>query len=174
PQESGLRFSCVLGGRMETALYRHFDAEGRLLYVGISLNAFSRLMQHRRDSVWFRQIASVTIEWFPTRGKAVDAEVQAIRNERPLHNVIHVLPDIILDLMRGPKGYMLEVPSGRVMSMLPTCSAASAAWRLMVTGTLSSRGSSAASAGSIRNKGFFSLGLAGPGRDRTTSGRESP
>ena len=93
---------------METALYRHFDAEGRLLYVGISLNAFSRLMQHRRDSAWFRQIASITVEWFPTRGKAVDAERAAIQAERPLHNVIHVLPDFIVELMNGPKGYMLD------------------------------------------------------------------
>jgi hypothetical protein len=41
------------GPEGETELYRHYDAEGNLLYVGISLNSVVRLTQHRQASGWF-------------------------------------------------------------------------------------------------------------------------
>jgi hypothetical protein len=44
---------------MKTSLYRHFDADGVLLYVGVSLWAVSRLTQHRHGSRWFHKIANV-------------------------------------------------------------------------------------------------------------------
>jgi hypothetical protein len=69
-----------------TYLYRHFDAEGRLLYVGISLSAVHRLAQHRA-SAWFASIATVTIETFPSRAGAAEAERLAIQTEGPLHNI---------------------------------------------------------------------------------------
>lgn len=57
-----------------TALYRHWDADGKLLYVGVSLSAVTRLGQHRRDAGWADEIASVTIEYFATREAALKAE----------------------------------------------------------------------------------------------------
>lgn len=72
-----------------TALYRHIDAAGALLYVGISLQPFKRLDQHGGQSHWFRQIASVTVEYFDTRTEAMAAEKEAIKVERPRHNIIH-------------------------------------------------------------------------------------
>lgn len=74
---------------MRTALYRHFDAEGRLLYVGISLRYTDRTRSHRINAGWFDQIATITIEWFLSRVQAETAEYQAIRNERPIHNKQH-------------------------------------------------------------------------------------
>lgn len=70
-------------------LYRHFDASGALLYVGISLSAFSRLAQHREHSHWFSKIEKVTIEHFSTRVAAIEAERKAIFDEKPLHNIRH-------------------------------------------------------------------------------------
>jgi excinuclease UvrABC nuclease subunit len=72
---------------MRTALYRHFDAAGVLLYVGISLSAVQRLGQHRQTSGWYTDIASVTIEWLHDRAAALTAEANAIAVESPLHNV---------------------------------------------------------------------------------------
>ncbi len=72
----------------ETALYRHFDAEGRLLYVGVSKNAAARFSQHA-DKPWFDEIANMTVERFPTRAEAEAAERAAIRAESPIHNIIH-------------------------------------------------------------------------------------
>jgi hypothetical protein len=69
------------------SLYRHFDNAGRLLYVGISLNAFHRLAQHKQHSHWFSRVAHVEIERFPTRMAALLAERAAIRDEKPLHNI---------------------------------------------------------------------------------------
>ncbi len=68
-------------------LYRYFDAEGVLLYVGVSLNAINRLGQHKNNAHWFGDIARVDIEQFETRKNALDAEKKAIIKENPLHNL---------------------------------------------------------------------------------------
>lgn len=73
----------------ETALYRHFDADDGLLYVGISLNYLNRLGDHRKGSPWFRLIARTTVEWFQSREEALEAERAAIMVEAPQCNVIH-------------------------------------------------------------------------------------
>lgn len=101
---------------METALYRHFDKDGRLLYVGISLNAVARLAQHRGVAHWFRSIARIEIEWHPTREDACAAEIEAIREELPMHNVIHAWSPELAALLDGhPLRHMV----GRNGSLLP-------------------------------------------------------
>ena len=72
-----------------TALYRYFDAEGRLLYVGVSLSAIQRQMAHEASSPWYRSHASMTTEWFASRAKALQAERTAIISEEPAYNVVH-------------------------------------------------------------------------------------
>ena len=69
-------------------LYRHFDADGRLLYVGVSLCALMRLRQHQGSSHWAGSIASITIEKFPDRHSASAAEMRAIEWEKPAHNIV--------------------------------------------------------------------------------------
>jgi len=73
--------------RTPTSLYRHFDGDGCLLYVGISLSAVARLAEHRRESHWYSQIARVEIENFEDREDALEAEAEAIRNEKTLYNI---------------------------------------------------------------------------------------
>ena len=70
---------------MKTNLYRHFDENGALLYVGISLSAVQRLIQHEKSD-WFDEISNVTIESFATRELALLAEKEAIKKELPIHN----------------------------------------------------------------------------------------
>ena len=72
---------------MTCCLYRHFDKDGALLYVGVSLSAVQRLAQHRDASHWFADIASVKIEWFADRKEAIAAERTAITAENPRHNL---------------------------------------------------------------------------------------
>lgn len=71
---------------MATSLYRFFDAQGVLLYVGATSNPFRRLAEHSttRDVT---QVATVTLQWFPDRREAVLAEDEAIVSERPLWNI---------------------------------------------------------------------------------------
>jgi len=71
---------------MTCQLYRHFDAEGRLLYVGISLSAVERLKQHVARAGWSAEIVSITVETHPDREAAMKAERRAVEQERPLYN----------------------------------------------------------------------------------------
>jgi len=64
-----------------TALYRHFNAAGSLLYVGIADDHHVRFKAHLRFADWKDQIATVKIERFTTREEAHAAEVVAIRSE---------------------------------------------------------------------------------------------
>ena len=72
-----------------TALYRHFGADGALLYVGVSLSPMSRLEQHMGGAAWARGIATVSVEWLDTREAALERERVAIAEERPRHNVAY-------------------------------------------------------------------------------------
>lgn len=67
-------------------LYRHYDAAGTLLYVGISHNALIRLTDHKLKASWFSQIRRIEIEHFPDRASAFAAEAAAIAAEKPKHN----------------------------------------------------------------------------------------
>src|SRR5262249_31908278 len=70
-------------------LYRAYDADGRLLYVGISLSAFNRLIDHKRDSGWASEMVTMTVERFPTREIAEWEERKAIKEQRPIWNRAH-------------------------------------------------------------------------------------
>lgn len=69
-----------------TALYRHFSAEGILLYVGISMSVPQRTSQHARSQPWFIDVVRIDIQWFDNRRDALRAERAAIKKERPLFN----------------------------------------------------------------------------------------
>ena len=90
-----------------TALYRHYDAAGCLLYVGISLSATARLGTHRAQARWADSIARVDVEYLPDRPQAIAAERRAIVAEKPRWNVIHNRP------ARAPKAPKLRSPAHR-------------------------------------------------------------
>lgn len=71
-----------------TTLYRHFDSNDNLLYIGISLSAMNRLSQHEDNSHWFNSISKVTIEKYNTREEALKAEKDSILLEKPLYNKV--------------------------------------------------------------------------------------
>ena len=74
---------------MSFRLYRHYNAAGELLYVGISLSSFARLAQHRDHSAWFAEITRVEFEPFETKESVLEAERNAIQKEQPKFNVHH-------------------------------------------------------------------------------------
>lgn len=69
-----------------TALYRLFDTEGRLLYVGIAFNPDNRWAGHAASKSWWKDVAEKRIEWHETRTEAAAAERVAITAEMPLYN----------------------------------------------------------------------------------------
>jgi predicted GIY-YIG superfamily endonuclease len=67
-------------------LYRLLDAEGALLYVGISRSPSSRFMQHGRKQ-WWSEVAEVRLQRYATDAEAMDAEATALQQERSRYNV---------------------------------------------------------------------------------------
>lgn len=72
------------------ALYRFYDGEAALLYVGITHNPAARWKTHRDRKPWWMDIASIAVQWYPDRKSALAAEIVAIRAELPRHNVQHI------------------------------------------------------------------------------------
>lgn len=72
-----------------TALYRYFDEDDRLLYVGITKALRTRTAQHASRSSWSEFSVRSTITRYPTRREAEDAERLAIVEEKPLFNWQH-------------------------------------------------------------------------------------
>jgi len=76
------------GGNHE--LYRLFDAENKLLYVGISINALTRFTAHKRTT-WWSLVTEIKIERFPNRVALELAEKIIIKAEQPCHNIAHMV-----------------------------------------------------------------------------------
>lgn len=74
---------------MQTALYRFFNADGTLLYVGIANDPRTRWSCHAGEKRWWDEVEAKTVTWFATREEAEGAEMAAIVSERPLYNVTH-------------------------------------------------------------------------------------
>jgi predicted GIY-YIG superfamily endonuclease len=69
------------------ALYRWFDANRILLYVGITKNPKQRFKAHAKSARWYTlAVGGPTIEWLPSRAAAVKAETLAIIKEEPIFN----------------------------------------------------------------------------------------
>lgn len=74
------------------ALYRHYDADGALLYVGITKWPSQRDVGHTYDSVWVEFADRVVAQWLSGREEATAAERAAIAAERPVFNKKHAAP----------------------------------------------------------------------------------
>jgi predicted GIY-YIG superfamily endonuclease len=67
-------------------LYRLYDGDGSLLYVGATLNVWARIVAHKCDKPWFTEIARAEFKHFATRREAMKAEAVAVENENPRFN----------------------------------------------------------------------------------------
>lgn len=72
---------------MKTSLYRFFDRQGNLLYIGISKAPLQRLLQHREEKLWWEEIGTIKLEFFETREEALFQEFTAIQAEQPRYNI---------------------------------------------------------------------------------------
>ena len=68
-------------------IYRHFDKDDNLLYLGITANPFERLYGHKNSSGWFNEVVKITI---CNVGKnkliAYQIESELIEKEQPEYN----------------------------------------------------------------------------------------
>jgi hypothetical protein len=70
-------------------LYRTYDHDGQLLYVGITNNPMGRFRSHEVTKDWWPNVAEIKLATFESRDDLVAAEREAILTEKPLHNVVH-------------------------------------------------------------------------------------
>jgi hypothetical protein len=69
-----------------TAVYRLFDAAGRLLYVGIGYDYLKRWKAHAKAKDWWPDVVRRDVIWYDNRLDAAYDEARAITNEEPIHN----------------------------------------------------------------------------------------
>lgn len=70
-------------------LYRMFNADEKLLYIGLTKNPSDRFTQHSRDKHWWSDVSVIRVEHFATRRDLMNAEAKAIKYEKPIHNIVH-------------------------------------------------------------------------------------
>jgi hypothetical protein len=73
-------------------LYRQFDKDRRLLYIGKSVRVGCRYSLHFKESHWFRQVTTTEFQWFDNATELGIAEIEAIQKEKPLYNIAHNRP----------------------------------------------------------------------------------
>lgn len=71
----------------KTALYRMFDGDHVLLYVGISYRLGARWEEECRQALWWPLVKRQTVIWYDSRPEAEEAEDVAIKSESPLFNL---------------------------------------------------------------------------------------
>ena len=67
-------------------VYRHFDSQHRLLYVGMTNDIDRRNGQHRFTAPWWNEVRSTTWTDRMTFSQARRAEQEALTGESPLNN----------------------------------------------------------------------------------------
>jgi predicted GIY-YIG superfamily endonuclease len=78
--------ACVLK-HDDWVVYRYFDEDGAILYIGCTNDQFGRMEQHRMSSPWWHEVRSFTAERHSTQAEARASESSAIYAEYPLYNV---------------------------------------------------------------------------------------
>jgi len=69
------------------SLYRYFDFDNQLLYVGRTTKPLNRLRVHQKASVWFKEVRTMTVQKFLSSDDLWIAEITAIRAENPKYNI---------------------------------------------------------------------------------------
>lgn len=70
---------------MNECLYRFFDENGTLLYVGITKDWPNRLKAHYKAD-FYSAVQTMTLERYPDRESVAAAEIKAIEQENPIYN----------------------------------------------------------------------------------------
>lgn len=68
-------------------VYRCYDADERLIYVGCTVDPTGRIATHRTASWWGHEIDSVRLIVFPNKRYALRKEREAIADEQPRWNL---------------------------------------------------------------------------------------
>jgi hypothetical protein len=70
-----------------TDVYRIYDDEGLMLYVGISYDACIRIRQHARTAAWWEMASRISVTTFADRWTAAKEEAFTIMMDAPPFNI---------------------------------------------------------------------------------------
>lgn len=93
-----------IAGDKPIALYRLYNSEGVLLYVGITENPASRFAGHAVDKSWWSEVKRKQLAWCDNKAAAIVAEADAIARENPLYNVARPAPTLKQPSIPKPPG----------------------------------------------------------------------
>jgi predicted GIY-YIG superfamily endonuclease len=96
---------------MSFVLYRIFNSEGALLYVGATTNPGARFNDHSKIQPWWDEAAEIKLQRLASHEELALAEVEAIKAEKPKYNVTN--SDVPKPWLYKPKGPMGEGWFGR-------------------------------------------------------------
>lgn len=68
-------------------VYKAYDTSGALLYVGISVNVFTRLREHKYYARWYRAAHRIEVTQYTNRLAARIEEARCIDEDSPMFNV---------------------------------------------------------------------------------------
>lgn len=71
---------------MPSTLYKMFDDAGRLVYVGITSQDFTRIREHARLRSWWGSITRIELEHHASFLAASERERELVKSEHPLYN----------------------------------------------------------------------------------------
>lgn len=70
----------------KTGVYKMYDNNHNLLYVGMTVSLLSRMSDHIKQKEWFTEVEDISITWYSTRFEAEVAEKTSIRWDDPKYN----------------------------------------------------------------------------------------
>ena len=74
---------------IQTSVYRYYDKQGLLLYVGITERGIKRNREHNATKEWWQHVAYQEVDHFTTRSDAEARERALITQHRPPFNIQH-------------------------------------------------------------------------------------
>lgn len=120
-----------------TSVYRYYDENGVLLYVGITSRGIARNSEHNTSKDWWKYVTAQEVEHYTTRRGAMARERELITSRRPPFNKQHN-PDagplreayLKMRAMKSSIGLSVQqaltLPNGRVeLALLPIIDPAS-------------------------------------------------
>ena len=73
--------------KVPTSVYLFYDADDRLLYVGISLSIAARMKSHQEDKPWWQDVVRAEFEHYDDEDAARERESHLVYERNPVHNV---------------------------------------------------------------------------------------
>jgi hypothetical protein len=128
---------------VSTAVYRFFDAENQLLYLGITHDLEKRWGAHERSQPWWLDVVRRQVAWYDTRKEAEHVEVAATATERPRYDRSGKRTDgrewedrLALEIDRAVRAVSEDIEAGTypLWSVLPPYGALSQKYGIPVVG----------------------------------------